>query len=145
MGPCNYSCTNNSHITISNNWLRTSAVIDMYKARVRRNGYRMFISVYILWRYVLIDSIIVFTLRAILIIRNMLHSSRYSLMCGSIGWTGGPPTPSLENYKNIGFLSNTGWGPLNNHKATKPAFHVGPSLVRHTEGYYLECGDCFSK
>ena len=30
------------------NWLRTSAVIHMYKARARRNGYRMFISVYIL-------------------------------------------------------------------------------------------------
>ena len=27
MGPRNYSCTNNSHITISDNWLRTSAVI----------------------------------------------------------------------------------------------------------------------
>ena len=44
-----YSCTNNSHITISDNWLRTSAVIHIYKARARRNGYRLFISVYILW------------------------------------------------------------------------------------------------
>ena len=26
-GPRNYSCTNNSHITISDNWLRTSAII----------------------------------------------------------------------------------------------------------------------
>ena len=26
-----------------------SAVIRVYKARARRNGYRMFISVYILW------------------------------------------------------------------------------------------------
>ena len=42
------SCTNNSHITISDNWLHTSAVIHLYKARARRNGYRMFISVYIL-------------------------------------------------------------------------------------------------
>ena len=41
MGPRHYSCTNNSHITISDNWLRTSAVIHMYKARARRNGYRM--------------------------------------------------------------------------------------------------------
>ena len=32
----------------SDNWLRTSAVIHMYKARARRNGYRMFISVNIL-------------------------------------------------------------------------------------------------
>ena len=29
-------------------WLRMSAVIHIYKARARRNGYRMFISVYIL-------------------------------------------------------------------------------------------------
>ena len=27
VGPRNYSCTNNCHITISDNWLRTSAVI----------------------------------------------------------------------------------------------------------------------
>ena len=34
---------------ISDNWLRTGAVIHNvhYKARARRNGYRMFISVYI--------------------------------------------------------------------------------------------------
>ena len=31
----------------------------------------------------------------------------------------------LENHKNKGFLSNT----LNNHKAAKPAFNVGPSLA----------------
>ena len=29
--------------------------------------------------------------------------------------------------QNIGFLSNTGPDPLENHKATKPAFNVGPS------------------
>ena len=39
-----------------------------------------------------------------------------------------PPPP--ENYKNVGFLSNTGPDPLNNHKATKPAFNVGPSTAR---------------
>ena len=32
--------------------------------------------------------------------------------------------------ENIGFFSNTGMDPLNNHKATKPAFNVGPSLAR---------------
>ena len=32
----------------SDYWLRTSVVIHVYKARARRNGYRMFISVYIL-------------------------------------------------------------------------------------------------
>ena len=41
----NYSCTNNSHITISDNWLRIcAAVIPIYKARARRNGYRMLIQ-----------------------------------------------------------------------------------------------------
>ena len=34
---------------------------------------------------------------------------------------------TLENRKAIGFLSNTGPDPLENHKATKPAFNVGPS------------------
>ena len=36
----------------------------------------------------------------------------------------------LENYKNKGFFSNTGLGPLENHKATKPAFIVGLSSAR---------------
>ena len=36
----------NTHF--SDYWLRTSVVIHVYKARARRNGYRMFISVYIL-------------------------------------------------------------------------------------------------
>ena len=40
----------------------------------------------------------------------------------------GVGTP-LKNHKNIGFLSNTGPDPLN-HKATKPAFNVGPLAVR---------------
>ena len=44
MDPSNYSFTNNSHVTISDNWLRTSAVIHIYKARARRNGYRMCFS-----------------------------------------------------------------------------------------------------
>ena len=34
--------------------------------------------------------------------------------------------PPLKNHKNIGFLSNTGPGPL----ATKPAFNVGPTSAR---------------
>ena len=34
-------------LTISDNWVRTSAVIHVYKVRARRNRYRMFISVYI--------------------------------------------------------------------------------------------------
>ena len=38
--------------------------------------------------------------------------------------------PSLKNHKNIGFLSNTGLNPLENHKATKPAFNDGPLSAR---------------
>ena len=45
------------------------------------------------------------------------------------GGTGGPDPP-LKNHKNIGFLCNTGLDPLKNHKATKPAFNVGPSSAR---------------
>ena len=45
-------------------------------------------------------------------------------------WTGGPdPTPHPpppKNHKNLGFLSNIGSDLLKNHKATKPAFNVGP-------------------
>ena len=40
---------------------------------------------------------------------------------------GGGGLDPPENHKNIGFLSGTGPGPLKNHKATKPAFNVGPS------------------
>ena len=42
--------------------------------------------------------------------------------------TGGPDT--LRNYKNIGFLSNTGPDPLKNHKATRPAFSDGQPSSR---------------
>ena len=53
-------------------------------------------------------------------------------MCGSRrggGGTGGLDPP--ENHKNIGFLSNTSPDPLKNHKATPPAFNVGPSSKCH--------------
>ena len=46
---------------------------------------------------------------------------------GGGGVTRGPdPPPPLNNYKNIGFLSNTGPDPLQNHIATKAVFNVGP-------------------
>ena len=38
---------------------------------------------------------------------------------------GGPDPP--ENSKICFFFSNTGPDPMKNHKATKPAFDVGPS------------------
>ena len=41
-------------------------------------------------------------------------------------WSG----PSLKNQNAIVFLSNTGLEPLENHKATEPAFNVGPLSAR---------------
>ena len=41
-----------------------------------------------------------------------------------------PPPHPWKITKNIGFLSNTGRDSLKNHKATKPAFHVGLSSGR---------------
>ena len=38
--------------------------------------------------------------------------------------------PCLENHKKIMVFSNTGPGPLENHKAAKPAFHDRPSSAR---------------
>ena len=50
---------------------------------------------------------------------------------GGGGGGGGARGPDpMKNHKNIGFLSNTGLDPLQNHKATKPAFDVGPSFAR---------------
>ena len=46
------------------------------------------------------------------------------------GAGGADHPPPRENHGNIGFLSNTGPEPLENHKATKPAFNVGPPLAR---------------
>ena len=36
-----------------------------------------------------------------------------------------PPTYTLENCKSVGFPINTGPDPLENQKATKPAFSTG--------------------
>ena len=38
--------------------------------------------------------------------------------------------PLLKNHKTIGLLCNTGLDHLKNHKASKPAFNVGPSSAR---------------
>ena len=46
---------------------------------------------------------------------------------------GTPP----ENHKNKGFLSNTGLDPLKNHKATNPAFNVGPSSARQRNTIWM--------
>ena len=44
------------------------------------------------------------------------------------GGTEGPDT-------NIGFFSNTGPDTFKNHKATKPAFNVGPSSARQRNAF----------
>ena len=44
------------------------------------------------------------------------------------GGARGPDPP--EKSQNKGFLSNTSPDSLENHKATKPAFNVGPSSAR---------------
>ena len=38
--------------------------------------------------------------------------------------------PFLKNLKAIGFFSNTGLGPQENHIATKPVSNAGPSSAR---------------
>ena len=55
-------------------------------------------------------------------------------MCGSRGGDRGSG-PSLKNHKHIGVLSNTGLDSLNNHKATKPAFTVGPYMAFRWRAY----------
>ena len=54
--------------------------------------------------------------------------------------------PSLKNYKNIGFLSNTGLDSLKNHKATNSAFNVGlplaPSAKHHLIAYPCRANGC---
>ena len=49
------------------------------------------------------------------------------------GWgTGGPDPPGKSQKYRV--FSNTGPDPLENHKATRPAFHDGPSSGRSASG-----------
>ena len=63
--------------------------------------------------------------------KTLINCSQLLLSCadpedgGGGGGGQGVRTP-LKNHKNIGFLSNTGPGPLKYHRATKPAFNIGP-------------------
>ena len=50
-------------------------------------------------------------------------------MRGSRGGGGGPD-PHQENHKALGFRINTGLDLMENHKATKAAFNVGPPSAR---------------
>ena len=54
------------------------------------------------------------------------------------GWQGG--RIPLKNKKNIGFLRNTNPDPLKNHRATKPAFNVGPSSARQRNVIWADDG-----
>ena len=61
---------------------------------------------------------------------NQYVSGKSAFACADPEGTRGPDSPPLKNYKNIGFLSNSGPDPLKNYEATKPAFNVGPSSAR---------------
>ena len=56
-----------------------------------------------------------------------------------VGDRGSGPRP--EKSQNKGFLSNTGPDPLNNHKATKQVFNVGPSWARQQNAIYGKGAD----
>ena len=49
-------------------------------------------------------------------------------------WT---PPPPPDTSQNIGFFSKTGPNPLNNHKATKSAFNVGPQSMAAFSGIWI--------
>ena len=58
--------------------------------------------------------------------------SKLNALIQRMGGLGSGPTapPPSETIKAIDFLYEIGLDPLENHKATKPAFNVGPSLAR---------------
>ena len=60
---------------------------------------------------------------------HILYRSRLS-WADPEGDRGSGPPPPPEKLQNIGFFSNTRPDPLKNHKATKPAFNIGPSSAR---------------
>ena len=65
---------------------------------------------------------------------QMIRYLEVTYMGGFRGGTGG--LDPLENYKNIGFLSNTCPDPLKNHKAIKPAFNAEPSSARQRNAIF---------
>ena len=62
-----------------------------------------------------------------------MHGSKGGGGGGGQGAPDPPPPPPMENHKNIVFFCSTGLDPLNNHKATKPVFNVGPSLKKDNQ------------
>ena len=68
----------------------------------------------------------------------MYRKTSRHFMRGSSGGEGvRNPT---ETSQNIGFLSNTSLDPLKNHKATKPAFNVGPLSARQRNAKWRFAG-----
>ena len=67
---------------------------------------------------------------------NCRATNLSSLMGGYRGGNrvSGPPP---EKSQKLGFVSNTGQDPLKNHKATKPAFNVGPLSARQRNTIYI--------
>ena len=63
-------------------------------------------------------------------IKNVDDGNDRNTFTGPDGGTWGPDH-TLKNHKKIGFLGLTVPDPLKNHKATKPAFNVGPSSASH--------------
>ena len=56
------------------------------------------------------------------------------------GGAGGPDPPPLENHKNIHnvvVFSYTGLDPVENHKATRPAFHDGPASACQRKAFKM--------
>ena len=53
------------------------------------------------------------------------------------GGRGSGPQPP-ENHNNIGFLSHTGTNSMENHKATKPTFKVGPPSARQRNKFEIK-------
>ena len=61
-----------------------------------------------------------------LLVSEAMHGSR----SGGGGGGGGQGSPlPVKNHKAKGFLSKTGPDHMRNHKATKPAFNVAPTLA----------------
>ena len=72
----------------------------------------------------ILDSLLYVPIKPVVVISRM---GRYLTWADPEGGRTGGLDPLPENHNDIGFLSNTGPDLLKNHKATKPAFNVGPS------------------
>ena len=60
----------------------------------------------------------------------MMIINPYHAEPGYIITMGLDPSTTVGNHENIGFLSNIGSDPLENHKTTKQSFNVEPLSAR---------------